>query len=108
MTGGVDIIEPAADLGIAMAVLACVRDVCCKKDLVMIGEISLSGEIRPVDNLEKRLKEAQKLGFKEALIPKISSDKLSAQVKNLKIKTIQVSKVIEAITKSMQPENAVK
>ena len=91
-----------------MAVLACVRDVCCKKDLVMIGEISLSGEIRPVDNLEKRLKEAQKLGFKEALIPKISSDKLSAQVKNLKIKTIQVSKVIEAITKSMQPENAVK
>ncbi len=108
VTGGVDIIEPAADLGIAMAVLACVRDVCCKKDLVMIGEISLSGEVRPVDNLEKRLKEAQKLGFKEALIPKISSDKLSAQVKNLKIKTIQVSKVIEAITKSMQPENAVK
>ncbi len=99
--GGVDIIEPAADLGIAMAVLACVRDVCCKNDLVIIGEIGLSGEVRPVDNLEKRLKEAQKLGFKEAIIPKISSGTVLKQIQNLKIKTIQVSKVMDAITKAM-------
>ncbi len=96
-----DIIEPAADLGIAMAVLACVRDVCCKNDLVIIGEIGLSGEVRPVDNLEKRLKEAQKLGFKEAIIPKISSGTVLKQIQNLKIKTIQVSKVMDAITKAM-------
>lgn len=99
--GGVDIIEPAADLGIAMAVLACVRDVCCKNDLVIIGEIGLSGEVRPVDNLEKRLKEAQKLGFKEAIIPKISSATVLKQIQNLKIKTTQVSKVMDAITKAM-------
>lgn len=99
--GGVDIIEPAADLGIAMAVLACVRDVCCKKDLVIIGEIGLTGEIRPVDNLEKRLKEAQKLGFKEALIPKISSKTVAKQIQNLKIKTTEVYKLIDAITKAI-------
>ncbi len=99
--GGVDIIEPAADLGIAMAVLACVRDVCCKKDLVIIGEIGLSGEIRAVDNLEKRLKEAQKLGFKEAIIPKISSETVQKQIKTLKIKTTEVHKLIDAITKAM-------
>lgn len=97
--GGVDIIEPAADLGIAMAVLACSREICCKKDTVIIGEIGLSGEIRQVDNLEKRLKEAQKLGFKEAIIPKITSDTILQRVKNLKIKTIQVSRVIDAISK---------
>ena len=99
--GGVDIIEPAADLGIAMAVLACVRDICCKKDLVIIGEIGLSGEIRAVDNLEKRLKEAQKLGFKEAIIPKISSETVQKQIKTLKIKTTEVHKLIDAITKAM-------
>ncbi len=98
--GGVDIIEPAADLGIAIAVLACIRDICCKKDMVIIGEIGLSGEIRQVDNLEKRLKEAQKLGFKEAIIPKITSDTASQRIKNLKIKTIQVSRVVDAITKA--------
>lgn len=99
--GGVDIIEPAADLGIAMAILACVREVCCKKDLVIIGEIGLTGEIRPVDNLEKRLKEAEKLGFKEALIPKISSKTVAKQIQNLKIKTTEVYKLIDAITKAI-------
>lgn len=99
--GGVDIIEPAADLGIALAVLACIKDVCCKKDLVIIGEIGLAGEIRPVDNLEKRLKEAQKLGFKEAIIPKITSPRVLQQIENLKIKTTQVVKVIDAVTKAI-------
>jgi len=101
VTGGVDTIEPAADLGIAIAILACIRDVCCKKHLVIIGEIGLLGEIRPVDNLEKRLKEAQKLGFKEAIIPKITSKRTLQQIENLEIKTIQVSKVIDAITKAI-------
>ena len=68
--------------------------------MVIIGEIGLSGEIRQVDNLEKRLKEAQKLGFKEAIIPKITSDTASQRIKNLKIKTIQVSRVVDAITKA--------
>lgn len=102
VTGGVDTIEPAADLGIALAILACARDVCCKKGLVIIGEIGLAGEIRAVDNLEKRLKEAQKLGFTEAIVPKISSPDALKRIQDLEIKVTQVSRMIEAISKAIQ------
>ena len=71
-----------------------------QKDMVIIGEIGLSGEIRQLITLKKRLKEAQKLGFKEAIIPKVTSDAVSQRIKNLKIKTIQVSRVIDAISKA--------
>lgn len=67
--GGVEISEPAADLGIALAVATCARDVVVDSHTVIIGEIGLSGEIRAVNNIEKRIKEAQKLGFKKAIIP---------------------------------------
>ena len=70
--GGIEIDEPAADLGIALAIATCFRDVVVDPDCVIIGEISLSGEIRNVCNLEKRIYEAQKLGFKKAIIPKLS------------------------------------
>ena len=98
--GGIDIIEPAADLGIAMAVLTCARDVAAKSDTVFMGEIGLNGEIRSVDNIEKRLKEAQKLGFKRAIIPKISAS-IESRIKDLKIETVQVSRLIDAITKAL-------
>ena len=93
--GGIEIDEPAADLGIALAIATCYRDVVVDPDCVIIGEISLSGEIRNVCNLEKRIYEAQKLGFKKAIIPKLSK-KLPD---NFEIEVIQVSRLIEAITK---------
>jgi DNA repair protein RadA/Sms len=68
--GGIEIIEPSADLGIALAVLTCARNAKLPHDTVIIGEIGLNGEIRPVSNIESRLKEAQKLGFRRAIIPK--------------------------------------
>lgn len=91
--GGIDISEPAADLGIALAVATCARDVVVDSQTVIIGEIGLSGEIRAVNNIEKRINEAQKLGFKKAIIP--YANKLE-KVKGIEI--IQVKRLIDAIT----------
>ena len=93
--GGIDIIEPAADLGVALAVLSCAREIPIKEKTVIIGEIGLSGEVRAVDNLEKRLKEAQKLGFEYAIIP--LANKKTSGLEKLQIKTIEVSKLTDAI-----------
>ncbi len=91
--GGIEIDEPAADLGIALAIATCYRDVVVDHNCVIIGEISLSGEIRNVSNLEKRIYEAQKLGFKKAIVPKLNK-KLSD---NFDIKIIQVPRLLDAI-----------
>ncbi len=92
--GGVQIDEPAADLGIALAIATCFRDVVVDSNCVIIGEISLAGEIRNVSNLEKRIYEAQKLGFKKAIVPKFSK-KLPD---NITIEVVQVPRLIDAIT----------
>ena len=92
--GGIEIDEPAADLGIALAIATCYRNVCVDADCVIIGEISLSGEIRNVSNIEKRIYEAQKLGFKKAIIPK-QNKKFSD---NFDIEIIQVPRLMDAIS----------
>jgi len=70
--GGLQIKEPAADLAVALAIASSVRDRPVYADLAVIGEVGLSGELRAVSQLEARLKEAQKLGFKRCLIPRSS------------------------------------
>lgn len=97
--GGIDIIEPAADLGVALAVLSCARDIPLRDKTVIIGELGLSGEIRAVDNLEKRLKEAQKLGFECAIIPCVNKN-IFQKISKLDIKVIQVSKLTDAIVQA--------
>ena len=61
---------------------------------VIIGEIGLSGEVRSITNLEKRLIEAEKLGFKTAVVPKSNEKSLS---KDLKIKIVGVNKITDAL-----------
>ena len=68
--GGLRINEPAADLAIAAAITSSMRDRPVKADLVLIGEVGLSGELRWVGHMSARLNEAAKLGFKTALIPR--------------------------------------
>ncbi len=90
--GGIDVSEPSADLGIALAVATCARDVVVDSQTVIIGEIGLSGEIHPVNNIEKRLNEAATSGFKKAIIPyanKIDYDK---------IEIVPVKRLIDAIS----------
>ena len=91
---GIDIKEPAADLGIAIAIVSCFKDKLVDNKTVIVGEIGLSGEVRSITNLEKRLIEAEKLGFKTAVIPKSNEKSLS---KDLKIKLVGVNKVTDAL-----------
>lgn len=67
--GGLSVTEPAADLGVALAIAASFRDRTVPPDLVLIGEVGLGGQVRPVSQLDLRLKEAAKLGFRSAIVP---------------------------------------
>ncbi len=70
IVGGLKIEETAADLAVACALISAARDIALPSNTIAIGEIGLSGEVRMTGNLEGRLKEAAKLGFKNCLIPK--------------------------------------
>ncbi len=70
VAGGLRIGEPAADLAVAGALISSLSGLSIPPDTVLFGEISLSGSLRPVSQMEARLKEAEKLGFKHAILPK--------------------------------------
>jgi DNA repair protein RadA/Sms len=78
VVGGIKITEPAADLAICMAIASASRGMQLKKNAVVFGELGLSGEIRHVPHLERRLQEAKKLGFKGAIGPVVRSGKSPA------------------------------
>ncbi len=68
--GGLKINEPAADLAVATAIASSVKDAPVRADTVLIGEVGLSGELRMVGQMPARLREAEKLGFKNAIVPR--------------------------------------
>ncbi len=70
VVGGLRVSEPAADLAVAAAIASSNRDVPVRADTVLIGEIGLSGELRMVNQMPARLREAAKLGFKSAIVPR--------------------------------------
>ncbi len=69
LTGGLTVSEPALDLPLALAIAASQRDRVLGSDTLACGEVSLMGELRPVPGLERRLREAARLGFRRALVP---------------------------------------
>lgn len=75
VTGGVRISETGADLAVLMAILSSVKNRAVGSDLIVFGEVGLSGELRPVQRGMERLKEAEKLGFTRALIPAANKPK---------------------------------
>lgn len=81
IAGGLKISEPAADLAVAACLLSSFTNTPLPEDTIIIGEIGLGGEVRPVKQTEIRLKEAAKLGFKQALIP--ATSKLSDNKHNI-------------------------
>lgn len=91
--GGIEVDEPSADLGIALAVATCARDVVVDSQTVIMGEIGLSGEIHPVNNIERRLNEAIASGFKKAIIP--DANNIPKDLK--KIEIVKVKRLIDAI-----------
>ena len=89
VVGGIKLNEPAIDLGIAAVTASIFKNVPIPKDMVIIGEIGLTGEIRRINLIEKRLREAEKLGFKTCIIPesnkKVLKDKWSNEKDRNKI-----------------------
>jgi DNA repair protein RadA/Sms len=93
--GGIGVHEPAADLGIAIAVVASFRDRVVDPHTVIIGEVGLGGQVRPVSQLELRLREAAKLGFKRAIIPR------GQMPPDLGLNIVPVAKVLDAILEAI-------
>ena len=90
-SGGLSVGEPAADLGVAIAVVASFRDRVVDPRMVLIGEVGLGGQVRPVSQMELRLKEAAKLGFKQAIVPK------GQVLPDLGMEIFPVARVVDAI-----------
>jgi len=89
VVGGLKVNEPGADLGIALSIASSFRDKATKSELVAIGEIGLSGELRNVSQLDRRIAEAQKLGFKHCLIPAQSQAKNTKGINLIKAKSLK-------------------
>ncbi|HRK57672.1 MAG TPA: magnesium chelatase domain-containing protein, partial [Burkholderiaceae bacterium] len=77
--GGVRIQEPAADLAVLLAIHSSLRNAPLPRGLVAFGEVGLAGEIRPAPRGQERLREAAKLGFSHAIIPKANAPKQSIE-----------------------------
>ncbi|MBL8498372.1 DNA repair protein RadA [Nitrosomonas sp. JL21] len=91
--GGVKITEPGADLAVLLAIVSSLKNRPLAEKMVVIGEIGLAGEIRPVQRGQERLKEAAKLGFKRALIP--TANKPKQPIGGMDV--IAVQRVAEAV-----------
>lgn len=96
VVGGLKINEPSIDLGICMVTVSSFKNVSIPKDMVIMGEVGLTGEVRRINYIEKRLKEAEKLGFKTCIIPESNKKDLKD---NYKLDIICVRNVNEAIKK---------
>ena len=88
LVGGLKIDDPAADLSIISAVASSTMDKCIEKNIILCGEVGLTGEVRSISNLERRLAEALSLGFKKAIVPSFS-----VKAKKLKNKNIDLHPV---------------
>lgn len=97
IAGGVKIDEPAVDLGIATSIASSLRDVPVDSSAVAVGEIGLGGEIRTIGNIEKRVQEAAKLGFKRIVIPENNMKGIKPNGEIQIIGVDRVEKAMEAL-----------
>ena len=98
IVGGLDFNDPSGDLGISVAVATSFLDRSIDPGLLCVGELGLTGEIRAVVSLEQRLKEAAKLGFHKALVPKANLP-LESKIENMEV--IGVESLLDALTLAM-------
>ena len=96
IVGGIKINEPAVDLAVVLAIISSYKSIAIKNEVAVIGEVGLTGEIRNVSNIEKRIKEVEKLGFKKIIIPLSNYQKLDKRIK-YKIEIKPVKNIVEAI-----------
>ena len=96
IAGGMKLNEPAVDLGIIVTVASAYKNIPIPKDTVVIGEVGLTGEVRRINLIEKRLKEVEKLGFKRCIIPENSKKSIKNE---FKLDIIGVNNIVEALKK---------
>ena len=94
VVGGLKISEPSVDLGMILVTASSYKNVPIPKDMVIIGEVGLTGEVRRINLIEKRLKEAEKMGFKSCIIPESNKKVLKDK---FKLDIIGVRNVNEAL-----------
>ncbi len=99
VAGGLEVEEPSADLGVAAAVVASYRDLTLPPGTVLIGELGLGGQLRPVGQLELRLQESARLGFRRAVVPKGSG--LGRLAAGLEIQLLEAGSVAEALVAAL-------
>ncbi|MFM7268594.1 MAG: DNA repair protein RadA, partial [Cyanobium sp.] len=95
VAGGLEVEEPAADLGVAAAVVASYRDLTLPAGTVLVGELGLGGQLRPVGQLELRLQEAARLGFRRAVVPRGGLPPSLAKALDLQV--LEAGSVAEAL-----------
>ena len=100
VVGGLKLLEPSCDLGLLVAIASNYKDRACNSGTVVIGEVGLAGEIRPVSQIERRIKEAERLGFSRCIIPLANKKELRSN----KIAIIGVKDIKEAIKQSLSSE----
>jgi len=98
VAGGVKVTEPALDLPIAVAIASCYKNKPVDPQTIIVGEVGLGGEVRAVNHIESRIREAEKLGFLKIIVPKGNLE----QAKKTKIKVIPVAQVAEAFKASAE------
>jgi len=106
VAGGLRISEPAADLAVAAALVSAVADRAVPAESVVCGEIGLAGEIRPVPQLDARLREAEKLGFRRALIPRIGNGRPLPATSIEVIEIGHLSELVDQIRRQPRREGA--
>ena len=94
IAGGLKVNDPASDLGIICAIASSFRNRPVGDDTVIIGEVGLAGEIRGVQNIMQRVKEADKLGYRRVILPKAVQ---VGQIPDLKAELVYVSTIQEAL-----------
>lgn len=94
IVGGMKVMEPALDLGIILAVASSFKNISIPENVAVIGEVGLTGEVRSVNMIEKRVKEVEKLGYKKVFIPESNKKGLK---ENYKLDIIGVKNVIDAL-----------
>ncbi len=99
VAGGLEVEEPAADLGVAAAVVASYRDLILPAGTVLVGELGLGGQIRSVAQLELRLQEAARLGFRRAVVPRSSG--LAPVAAALGLELLEAGGVAEALVAAL-------
>ncbi len=99
VAGGLEVEEPAADLGVAAAVVASYRDLTLPPGTVLVGELGLGGQLRPVGQLELRLQEAARLGFTRAVVPRGSG--LAKAAAGLGLEPLEAGTVAAALVAAL-------